>query len=177
MLHPWVSIAPEGKKIRLKLYGDYFNISLLRAGHFRLNNAPGGMTISTVQHINASECLLTISDDVTGSSEISVTVSEKVLNTRHDLTSNRLAASGIENENPTVHITVFQEGEQIHLRCNQPEILPSQVKILSFTGQSLGTFRIDKTQDNIISSQIAPGLYFVLLKTENQPYVLRFVKH
>lgn len=175
VLQPWISISAEGNLIRMKIFGDYFRRTQLEPENFRLNNAPGGMFISQVEYLNASECRLTISGELTGFPDISVTAFKKILNTYQDLTSNKLASAGIDMSVVTADIDVFQDHSQIRIRCNQPELLPGQVEIINVTGQSLGTFSIGKTRDNIISPQLIPGLYLIVFNTDVKPQIRRIV--
>jgi hypothetical protein len=119
---------------------------------------------------------MTVSSDVTGFPGISVTASSKALNTFQDLTSNKLESAGLTNATDIVpQITVFDENKHIHIRCEQPEMLPPHVEILNIAGQRLGLFEIDKTEENIVPHHLRPGFYFIAISTGNQPQVLRFV--
>lgn len=176
VLHPFLSISAEGNKIKLNLYGDYFSQSVFRNTDFTLNNAPSGTYIYNVEYHSASECEMTVSSDVTGFPGISVTASSKALNTFQDLTSNKLESAGLTNATDIVpQITVFDENKHIHIRCEQPEMLPPHVEILNIAGQRLGLFEIDKTEENIVPHHLRPGFYFIAISTGNQPQVLRFV--
>lgn len=173
VLQPWVRISAESGKIRLNLYGDYFSRSILDVTHFTLNNALAGMTIQNVEYRNASECILTVSTDPTGFPGISVTVSDKIINTFRDITSNKLGTSGFDPEF-LPEITVFASNDQVHIRCTQPEWLPGQTEIVNIAGQVLGTYKMGKTPENTISCHLAPGIYFIVLHTNPVPRVLRF---
>jgi hypothetical protein len=176
ILQPWLSISAESNIIKMNLYGDYFSSPILKIADFTLNNAPGGMQIQNVEYHNASECIITVSSDLAGLSDLSVTVSEKEINTFNDLTSNKLSSAGIGN--PTVmlpEINVFSANQQIVIRCHQPELLPAYVDILSVAGQSVGKYNIEKIPENTISHHLAPGIYFLVFKIEGQPRVQRIV--
>lgn len=174
ILHPWIGISAEANKIKLNVYSDYFSSPVLGIQNFRLNDAPGGMYIQSVAYLNTSECVLTLSSDIVDLSDISVTVSEKVINTFQDLTSNKLLSAGVND--PLVlspEIKVFEAYNQIHIQCSQPELLPGKMEIFSIAGQDLGTYKIDKQSENIISHNLKPGMYLIVFNIRGKPQVHR----
>jgi hypothetical protein len=174
ILHPWIGISAQANKIKLNLYGDYFSRPILKSKHFKLNDAPGGMTIQGIEYISASECRLTLSSDATGLSGLSVTVSEKIINTFQDLTSNKLGTAGFGVPSVSFpEISVFEAYNEIHILCNQPESLPENVEILNIAGQNLGIFTIEKTPVNIIPHHLQPGIYLIVINTESKTQVHR----
>ncbi len=174
ILQPWLSISADANKIKMNLYGDYFSKPILEKENFRLNDAPGGIYIQSVQYQNASGCLITVSSDLAGLSNISVTVSEKSINTFEDLTSNKLSSAG--SGFPSVQLTeinIFNANDQINIRCNKPESLPDHIEIINVTGQSLGIYKIEKVPENRISHHLVSGIYFILIQTGGKPQVHR----
>jgi hypothetical protein len=176
VLNPWVGISAETNKITVKLFGDYFSQPMLKKNDFVLNDAPGGINIQSVEYRNASECVLTVSADITGNSGISVTISEKIINTWEDLTSNKLESAGFGDLAATLPvITIFDADQQLHIRCNLPELLPDYAEIVSITGQNLGAIKLEMEPENIVSHQLKAGIYFLVIKTRPNPKVARFV--
>ncbi len=176
VLSPWVGISSESNKISLKLYSDYFCRPVLKNNDFRLNDAPGGLYIQAVEYLNASECILTLSSDVSTSPGISVTVSEKAINTWEDITSNKLESAGFGDFTATLpDISVFEANQQLHIRCNQPAFLPEYADIVSITGQNLGSVKLERQPENIVSHQLKAGIYFLVIKTTPKLKVARFV--
>ncbi len=174
ILQPWVNISADANKIKMNLYGDYFSNPVLANDNFTLNDAPAGMYIQSVEYHNASECLLIVSSDLTGLSNISITLSEKTINTYQDLTSNKLSSIGFgDNLVLTPEIKVFEANNQIHIRCNRPELLPEQFEILNVAGQNLGISKIDKIPENSISHHLPPGFYFIVFNLQNKHEVHR----
>jgi hypothetical protein len=174
ILQPWLSISAEANRIKMNLYGDYFSKSVLGIENFTLNNAHAGMFIQSVEYRNASECIITVSADLAGSQDLSVTVSEKTINTFQDLTSNKLSTAGIGDASVSMpEITVFEANNQVHIRCSQPEKLPDHLEIRNITGQSLGIYKIRETPENIISHNLAPGIYFIVMNTQSKPQIFR----
>jgi hypothetical protein len=171
-----LNISADNNQIVVHLNRDYFSQPIMKLNDFELNSAPDGLTLQSVEYLNSSECLLTLSDNVADFHELSVTVSEKAFNTWHDLTSNKLGYTGL-NE-PLAQITkikVFAADNQIHIRCNQPELLPENVEILNVTGQHSGRFRLENIANNTISHHLNPGIYFIVFQLENKPQVHRVV--
>jgi hypothetical protein len=174
ILQPWLSISAEGNKIRMNLYGDYFSKTILASDNFTLNDAPAGMYIQNVEYTNASECIITVSADLAGVQDLSVTISEKIINTYQNLTSNKLSTAGTGSPPVLVpEIKVFEANNQIHIRCNKPELLPEQFEILNITGQRLGIYTLDKISENSIPHHLASGLYFIVINIQNKPEVHR----
>lgn len=174
-LQPWISISAEENRIHLKIHDDYFAQPMIEKGHFRLNDAPQGMTISSVEYLNPSECTLVVSQAATGFPDISVTMDEKILNTWQDLTSNKLSSAATGEQLPATRISLFGNAGSIHIRCDRPERLPDQVEILNIAGQKAGIFELEKRSENILYIHIAPGLYFIRLNTKPSPQIHKVV--
>jgi len=173
-LHPWVGISAETNRINVNLYGDYFSQTILKKADFRLNDAPGGMFIQGVEYRNAGECVLTVSSDVTGFPGISVTISEKAINTWVDLNSNKLESTGFgEPGIKSPEISVYAADGLIHIRCNQPELLPEMVEMLSITGGHLGSHKLERDSENIFPHQLKPGIYLMVFNIAGHPQVFR----
>ena len=175
VLKTWAALTPGSKQIRLRLYGDYFSRPTLKAGHFHLNDAPGTIMITGVQYVNASECILKLNADVAGYPGISVTIEEKVLNTWHDLTSNKLSATGTGNDLPAAGIRIFADHGRIHILCDQPDLLPSHVKVLNITGQTMGSYSLEISAENSIDTSLPPGVYLLVFENNAKPSVHKMV--
>lgn len=176
VLKPWVGISAETNKISLTLYGDYFSRPVLKNADFRLNNAPGGLYIQSVEYLNSKQCILNLTGDATANPAISVTVTDKAINTWEDITSNKLETAGLgDTESSVPEIFVYEADNQIYIRCNQPELLPETVEILNITGQVAGKFPLDYNSTVIVSHNLPAGLYFAVFNTKQRPQVCRFV--
>jgi len=174
ILNPRAAISAETNIIKLRLYSDYFSRPTLGITDFRLNNAPDGMSIQKAEYLNTSECQLIISSDLNGKPDISVTVSEKAINTFQDLTSNKLESAGYNALDSEVAFSIFSSDNQVYIRCSQPELLPEKLKIVNVTGQIRGIYSLEKKQENILPCSLAPGIYLGILETKNKPVVIRF---
>jgi len=176
VLQPWVAISSSGNKISLHLYGDYFRSPVLNAGDFRLNDAPWGMTIQNVEFVNTSECLLTVSADVSGIPDISVTLSEKDINTWNDLNSNKLGTSGFDDLHDLMAgMRVYSSESGIHIVCGRPELLPEMAEIVCITGQVAASCRLDQKSENIIPQHLNPGVYLLVVTIDHRREARRFV--
>lgn len=172
-LSPWVGISPEATKIRVHLYGDYFRSPVLRKEDFVLNDAPG-LSVISAYCLNASECLLTISADISNMPGISVTISEHAINTWNDLNSNKLQSASVPGRQPDLVSGVFVSGKVLHIRSARPEELPHSAGIYSLTGQQIGEVSLEKEAENTLQLDVASGLYFLVIKTESGPQTIRF---
>jgi hypothetical protein len=176
ILKPWLGIAGESDKITVKLYGDYFSSPVLEKSDFTLNNAPGGMQVQSIEYRSATECILTVSNSIAGYQDIAVTVSEKAINTFEDLTSNKLSTASAGNGlAQNAAIQVYNAENTIHIRSSQPELLPDHVEIRNISGQLLGKYSIEKSAENSLPHQLAPGIYLVVFASKAMYQVQRVV--
>ncbi len=175
ILHPQAGISTEENNINVILYGDYFSQPELKKDYFRLNNAPEGVYIQSVNYNSASECQLNLTANVSVFQEISVTISEEAINYWEDITSSTLASAGFGDAQATLPvISLFDENHQLHICCNRPGWLPEHAEIINLAGQSLRTFKLEKKTENILPHQLSPGIYLIVLKTGSGTQVLKF---
>ena len=174
VLHPWADISGEGKKIRLKLYDDYFRTNILEPEDFTLNDGPPGASITVLDYLSPSECAMAISADLHGYPDFSVTIDKKALNTYDDLTSNKLSAAGMVDITEKTVISIFQVNRDVHIVSSNPEKLPDEVKILNLTGQTECTYRLEKIRENIIIPSLAEGLYLFIFE-QTPGYIIKKV--
>ena len=174
-LQPWLSIWPDGDKIHVKIYGDYFNNRNPQPNQFELNNAPPSIFIGNADWVDATECLLQLSGNVTSYPEISVTVKEEIINTFDDLTSNTLQTGGLSGQeySPSA-IKVFYTGQQLHIQTVNPELLPAGFQLFDLAGRCLGQFPLSKSNENIISPNLTTGVYFATFQGEKGRRSFRF---
>lgn len=174
VLHPEAGITAEGNKIRLFLWGDRFRNSVLEPGHFVLNNAPESLSVTEVEYVNPSECLVTLSSDVSQIKQLSLTINEKAINTWESITTSTLESSGIE-KHMDGNIKVWSTGNKLVIRTEKPNILPSEAGVFHISGRMEKVFRIKQTEENIISHDLHPGVYIIVLKGENYHKKLKFI--
>jgi hypothetical protein len=175
VLHPAAGIAAEGNKLLVRLYSDYFSRQELKKDNFRLNNAPGNAEIENVTYKDADECILTLSENVGGFPDISVTISEEAVNYWEDITSSTLATSGLGDDNSnSPEIKIFENDQVLHIHCNQPGYLSETAEIFNMAGQSLLTVKLEKKSENILPHQLNPGIYLAVFNTPGGKYVLKF---
>ncbi len=180
ILTPWVGISSEENKIKVTLAGDYFRNPLLLTEYFKLNNAPEGLTILSVQYRSASECILTLSASVNNYPQLSVTIDEKAINTWQSITSNKLETAGNDEQTAfRASVTLYNSNNQLIIRCTNPEILPNEAEIFNVNGQSMGRWSLEKSYQNIIPHNLNAGLYILNFQTSsgNQGFKFLEVKH
>jgi len=175
MLQPYAGISAQSNIITLTLYGDYFSHSALKKKHFGLNNAPGSVTIEEVAWQSPWECKLTISADISSFGELSVTVKDEIINTWHDITSNKLATAGtpgIAVEEP--EISVFVADNQIHIHCSDPGQVPPYADIFSVDGRHTARYYLGKKDENLLPCPATAGMFFVTLNT-TKPHTFKIM--
>jgi len=172
---PWAGISADSGTITLSLVGDYFRRRELKKSHFLLNNAPDGVIIQHITYLNASQCQFELSANVSDFPEITVTVSEEEINYWQNITSNPLGSAGSGNfltKGPNV--TLFEENNRLHIRCNNPEWLPRSAEIITPAGQLIGKLKLETKTENIVPHQLKPGVYVMIFKTENATAAIKF---
>ncbi|NTV84812.1 MAG: T9SS type A sorting domain-containing protein, partial [Bacteroidales bacterium] len=175
VIQPQAGISSENNQILVRLYSEYFCRQDLKKDYFRLNNSPGSVHIESVTYQNASECLLTLSESVTGFPDVTVTISDKAINYWEDITSSTLASSGIGEDHQDHHdIRLFENDHSLHILCDQPEYLPETAEIFNMAGQSLLTVKLEKKDENILPHQLNPGIYLAIFNTPGGKHVLKF---
>jgi hypothetical protein len=174
-LQPGAGISAENNSINFVLYSDYFSSKVLDKDQFLLNNAPPGVSIQSVTYKNASECQLNLTANISTFPQITVTVSEEAVNYWLDITSSPLSAQGIADDRADLpEISLYEENHHLHIRCNQPEMLPDRAEIINMAGQSYGTFNLEKKTENILAHQLNPGFYLVVIKCGKAQRVMKF---
>lgn len=175
ILQPSAGITANNDQILVHLFNDYFCRPDLKTDFFTLNNAPGNMVIREVTYKNASECLLTIADDVSGFPGISVTISGKAVNYWEDITSTTLASSGSGDHQTKDHgIRIFNSDHTLHILCDQPGCLQDEAEIISVTGQSIMSLKLEQKSENIFPHHLGPGIYLILINISGTPESVKF---
>lgn len=174
-LHPWAGISSDTNRIHVALYGDYFRQKNLMKQHFRLNDAPVGLNIQAITYMNARECQLTLTADVSGHPEISLTINASAVNYWKDITTNALGSAGLE-ETPVApdHFGIFVENNRLHVRTAQPEQLPAQAEIFNLAGQRMGLYTLGRKAENILPLQLHPGFYLLAIRSDHATVVFKF---
>ncbi len=168
LIYPWAGISASANTISLTLYGDYFAQPVLSKEHFRLNNAPLGVYIQAVTYKNAAECSLNLTADITGIPAVSVTVLNEAVNYWEDITSGSLGSAGLGDPVETsLFIHLWEQNNQMHIRCSHPEWLPENARILSLAGHLLATIRLEKTSENVAPHHLPSGIYLVVMETKD----------
>lgn len=78
-------------------------------------------------------------------------------------------------QDQSVEINIFELNNQIHIRCNTPELLPPNMYLLNMSGQNLGTFNLEKNFENIINHNLRSGIYLIVMNTLVKPQVHRVI--
>lgn len=164
LLKPAAGISSESNTIRLILYGDYFSHEHLKTTHFQLNDAPSNVYIQSADYVSPYECALTLSADVSTFKEISVTVKNEIVNTYHDIVSNKLATAGISQVVADLpDLRVYSSSDGIHIESLQLSLTPAEVMVRSVSGSLSGKYTIKLQNQNILPSPPASGIYIVTI--------------
>jgi len=175
VLNPSVNIAAQGNTITLTVVGDRFRNRALKPEYFIVNNAPPEIYLQSVEYINTTECLLTLSGSVTSYGNLSVTVLEKAINTWNDVTSHILAAAGVnDNLSLSNKITLYNSQHELSVRCTKPELLPQTAIIVSISGSTVGEYTLMKDYENIIRHDLKPGMYLLVFQSAGGKEAFKF---
>jgi hypothetical protein len=172
---PKAGISLDGNTLKLTLYGDYFADPILKKTHFQLNNAPTGVGIENVYYDDISNCHFLLTGDAGNAPDLTVTISEKEINYWLDVTSNPLSSAGVPDAGPAIpEINVFHENHQLHIRMDHPDLLPDRAEVYNITGQHVMNVSLVKTNENVVSVNLKPGLYFLIINLKEGPLVAKF---
>jgi hypothetical protein len=164
IIHPWASISASENLITLELNKDYFCNPILKVSDFTLNDAPNGVYIQSVAYKAANRCELTLSSDLINAHDLSVTVTEKVINSYNDIVSNKIGYTGIEStERETVRITV--NSGLITLHNDHSAFYPETAEIFSLTGQRIQQYTLNEENEITLSQPLKAGIYILVLRS------------
>ncbi len=158
-LNPSAQLSGFYPEIKVTLTDDYFNQSILENKYFTLNNAPSGLTISTVTYLNASQATITLSGELVGSSDISVTINSDILTGFNEITSSTIPLDVENNFNIESNIIVYTSQNNIYLKCSHPELLGNRLEVFNILGQPILTSKIEPLQINNIKANKLRGIY------------------
>jgi hypothetical protein len=66
-----------------------------------------------------------------------------------------------DSGNSQAFVKVFYDGQQINIQSLNPELLPDHFQIFDMAGRCAGVFPLQKTSENIVSTKLKAGVYFV----------------
>jgi hypothetical protein len=176
IIEPWAAISGEDTEIHLTLHEDYFARTILKNKYFTLNDGPPGVSLDTVIWLNATEATIKLTGSVSGSSEMSVTIADKVINTFEDLRSNTLGTSSLINWNENQPgIRMLISGEVLKIESNNPQLIGGSIGIFNLMGQQVAIYQISKQTENSIRLNLPNGMYLARVFYDNKPQTQRIV--
>jgi len=164
ILNPTAELTGSIPHFVITLSDDYFSRTYLNKNHFTLNNAPPELTIDTVIYSNASQATLWLSGNVSSSTEVSITMKAKVLNSFGDLTTSELTVGVNSDSFVDPKAKLYTSQNTIHLECSQPELLGDKLEIYNLSGQRIITSIINQTQLNTVNTDFLQGIYLCRLQ-------------
>lgn len=173
LLYPEAHLSGNYPLVHIDLGQEYFSRPSLKPKFFNLKGDTAGLKIDSVIYRNANSISLLLSGSKKETSDISVLIEKKVLNTYQDLETNILAL-GNEELKQNGKPGVFYSTRAIHIMCDHPQYLGSEINIYNSLGQSISKHTVSKKQRNIIPINILPGIYIIELvyQKEKQVYKL-----
>ncbi len=176
LLSPWAGISPEGNKLRVQLYGDFFRSPVLKKGDFVLNNAPVSLKIQSVEFVSFTEINLVLSEPPVNYSDLTVTIKSPAINTWEDITTGKLASAGINDPSLILpQVTASYSQGRLVIHTDMPEIMPASGDIFNLAGQHVATVKLEKSPVNSVSVNLKPGVWLLKLNAGGYPQAVRFV--
>lgn len=177
ILYPRAELSGNLPYVKLTLFDDYFSRNILKKKYFQLNNNISDLAIDTIIFINTYQALVKISGTVEESTEISVTMKSKILNSFEDLTSSTLAAGNEFSIFQKPEIKIYKNSQYLHLDCSQPELLGDQIEIYTPLGQLVQVSNLENNTQNKIEFPYPNGVYLCRFSFNNQiqSQAIRFV--
>lgn len=160
LLFPSAELSKYFPKLEITLTNEYFNKHALKKEDFILNNAPPGLNIESVSYLNASRVLVKLSGNAGNNNEVSVTIKEEILNGFTDLTTNELALDDGFTFFARPELILYTTQYSIHIKCESPELLGSEIEIFNLSGQRIQQSKIEQVYLNTINVNLIPGIYF-----------------
>jgi len=158
LLEPAAQLAGSFPDLEITLTDDYFSRTILKKKYFTLNNAPPDVSIDTVIYETASFATVKLSGNIQGSSDLSLTMKAKILNSFEDLTTGQLTIGLIASEF-TPNVVLYSGANTINIKCSHPELLGNHLELLNINGQLIKRIKIDKSDLNRFRVNISPGIY------------------
>lgn len=160
IVHPTVVMKVEEDylnknsfEIELKLVDDYFNRKTFKNKHFKLNNEGVELTKDTIIFTDASTAIMRINNTKPGielSSDFSITVDEKVINSFDNITTAQFGGE-LSNSNfksVETDLKVFLNNGEIIVKCNNPAYLGEKLEIFNIQGSKTGEAILNPTNTN-----------------------------
>jgi hypothetical protein len=160
-------------QVKLTLFDDYFNHSVLQIADFTVNSAQNGFTVSRVDYKDPSSATLYVLQTVMDISarDISITIDKNILNGFQSITTNAIDITSNEPAMPIAGNGVSVYGYQgtIVVSCNQPQLLDSSLEVYNLLGQLVGKYELSRQRINTIENSLIDGIYLVRLYVNNTP--------
>lgn len=167
VVSPSANITAQANQVALKLSNDYFATHLIKKEHFQLNNVPASINIQSVSYVNANTCTLLLNGLATQYPQLSVTVSQTILNSWKDVTSNALVPVSMdEMVNLKDKFKIYSSSGALIIRASEPTLLPSQAIVYNATGVKMLEMTLQPTFENRMTMSLSSGIYFVVLNTK-----------
>lgn len=160
MLYPEAILSGNYPTIHIDLSQEYFSRPSLKPKFFNLIGDTSGLNIDSVIYKNANSISLKLSGAGKETSDISVLIEKKVLNTYQDLETNTLTLGQNELINNST-INIYTSQNNIHISCDQAYALKSDLNIYNTLGQLVSQHQISKTEHNSIPVNLKTGIYIV----------------
>ena len=174
LTYPYAGISASNNTLVFKLYNDFFRRKILLPEQFRLNNAPQGITIQEVSYMDASTCRLTLSGNVEGIDDLTVTIKEEAVNYWLDITSSSLSATGINDDILIPEIKVYNENQRLHIVANEFDKINGPVEVYNSSGQKVMAFEIQDKTEISVPHNLTSGIYFVRMIIDCKMIVRKF---
>lgn len=167
MLYPEAELSGFFPLVTIDLSQDYFARPSLKPKFFTLRGDTVGLTIDTVFFESTRSIKLMLSGIAKKTSEISVVIENKVLNSYQNLETNSLIL-GQEDLMIANAIRVFNTDQHIHILCENPLQLEKTVRVYSINGQQVLVEKLAQQERNRIKAPQPGGIYMVQLSYQGK---------
>ena len=158
-LNPAAELSNYYAQLDITLTDEYFNKPVLEKEFFKLNNAPAGLEIESVDYLNASLARLTLNTNAKIASEVSVTISSSVLNGFSDVTTNTITLSAEEKGALSNEVLLYGTSGLLKMKCEDPNLLGNELEIFDLSGKLVQVVPVQKVPVNSFNLYLKPGFY------------------
>lgn len=163
LLYPEAYLSGNYPLIHIDLTQEFFSRPALKPKFFHLLGDTSRLQIDSVIYRNASSISFQLSGIKKETTDISILIEKKVLNSYQDLETNTLALGHnkiFANNKPRVFFT----NNNIHVLCDNPELLGERIFIYNTMGQLVFQQQIKMDEHKQFQAPVTSGIYIIKLK-------------
>lgn len=170
---PAIPIPPLGRILRLTLKDDYFNRKVFKNDDFKLNNDGLSLTKDSIHFVNDSTVDIYVklaNTDVQLTSDISVTVQAKVLESSVALVSGPLLVNSLNVDRLRPEFQFVSKGGFIQIRSRSGLTGQAVLELYDLAGRVVHRQELYLNLDSQVPVPVSKGVYLVRMNVGGRSY-------